>query len=136
MQRLAASAVPEQVAPTVEVADHPAQILLGAVNPEGAHLAVAKVRQAVVLAAQRPASWLPARSAQQRASSQTEPPDAESRALALQLKVVPPMESERAWQVQLVSAQQLPPVEQQAGRLQPEQRVLRVSESVPPQGAG
>jgi hypothetical protein len=133
MQRLAASAVPEQVAPAVEVADHPAQILLGAVNPAGVHLAVAKVRQAAVMAAERRVSWMPARSAQQRASSRTEPPDAEPQALALLLKVVPPLESERARQVQPVSAQQLPPVERQAERLQ---QVLRASESVPPQGAG
>ncbi len=51
MQRLAASAGPEQVAPVVaEVVDHLAPILQGEEHPEVARPAVAKVRRAVVMA--------------------------------------------------------------------------------------
>ena len=56
-QRLAASADPEQVARAVgEVVDHPAQVRLVAALLEAARLAVAKVRQAVVMAAEWQAS--------------------------------------------------------------------------------
>lgn len=52
-QRLAASADPEQVARAVEeVVGHPAQVRLVAALPEAARLAVAEVRQAVVMAAE------------------------------------------------------------------------------------
>ena len=57
MQRPAASADPEQVAPVVaEVVNHPAQVPRGAVHPEVARHAVAKVRQAVVMDVERQAS--------------------------------------------------------------------------------
>ena len=68
--------------------------------------------------------------------SQPELPDAEPRALALEQEVEPPLESERARQVQPVSALQQRLAEQQGERLQPEQWVLPASESELPRAPG